>query len=98
MRESNFRTEFLKRVKDLRPNEIFVEFADPHRINGIPDVIIFYRDKHVRLETKKSSDASKRKHQNYYIDLFNSFGVYSAFLSPENEEEVFNAIRRYFKI
>ena len=42
MSEASFRTNFLKKVKDLSP-EIFIEFADPHRVNGIPDVIIFYK-------------------------------------------------------
>lgn len=97
MSEASFRTNFLKKVKDLSP-EIFIEFADPHRVNGIPDVIIFYKGKHARLETKRSKDASKRLHQEYYINYFNSQGIYAAFLMPENKEEVFNALRRYFEI
>lgn len=97
MSEATFRTGFIKKLKKLSP-EIFVEFADPKRVNGIPDLIIFYRDKHARIETKKSKTASKRLHQEYYIQLFNSYGVYSTFLSPENEEEVLNELRRYFQI
>ena len=97
MRESNFRTNFLKDFKALSP-DIIIEFADPNRRNGIPDVIIFYKKKHARLETKRSKNASKRLHQQYYIDYFNSQGIYAAFLTPENKEEVFNALRRYFKI
>lgn len=97
MAEALFRTNFLKKVKDLSP-DIFIEFADPGRRNGIPDVIIFYKDKYARIETKRSKDASKRLHQQYYIDYFNSIGIYAAFLSPENKEEVFNALRRYFEI
>lgn len=97
MSEATFRTKFLKDVKDLSP-DIFIEFADPQRCNGIPDVIIFYKKKFARIETKRSKIASKRKHQEYYIKYFNSQGIYAAFLTPENKEEVFNALRRYFKI
>jgi hypothetical protein len=97
MSEATFRTKFLKDVKDLSP-DIIIEFADPQRRNGIPDVIIFYKKKFARIETKRSKNASKRLHQQYYIDYFNSQGIYAAFLTPENKEEVFNALRRYFKI
>lgn len=97
MNESQFRTNFIKKLKKISP-EIFVEFADPGRVNGIPDLIIFFKNKHARIETKKSKNASKRQHQEYYINLFNSYGVYSTFLSPENEEEVLNELRRYFEL
>ena len=97
MSEATFRTKFLKDVKDLSP-DIIIEFADPQRRNGIPDVIIFYKKKFARIETKRSKNASKRLHQQYYIDYFNSQGIYASFLTPENKEEVFNALRRYFKI
>lgn len=97
MTESQFRTNFINKIKKLSP-DIFIEFADANRVNGIPDVIIFYKNKHARIETKRSKNASKRLHQEYYINKFNSYGVYSTFLSPENEEEVINDLRRYFKI
>lgn len=97
MRESTFRTGFIRKLRLLSP-DIFVEFADPSRVNGIPDLIIFYRDKHARIETKRSKNASKRLHQEHYIQLFNSYGVYSTFLTPENEEEVLNELRRYFQL
>ena len=95
--ESTFRTGFIKKLKKLSP-DIYVEYADPKKINGIPDLIIFCREKYARIETKKSTNASKRLHQEYYINLFKSQGVYATFLSPENEEEVLNELRRYFKI
>ena len=97
MSEATFRTKFINKMKKLSP-DIFVEFADPSKVNGIPDLIIFCKDKHARIETKRSKNASKRLHQEYYISLFNSYGVYSTFLTPENEEEVINELRRYFKI
>lgn len=97
MRESEFRTKFLHDFKKLSP-DIIIEFANANRRNGIPDVIIFYKKKHARLETKKSKDASKRQLQEYYIEYFNKQGIYAAFLMPENKEEVFNELRRYFKV
>ena len=77
---------------------LIIEFANANRRNGIPDVIIFYKKKHARLETKRSKDASKRQLQEYYIEYFNKQGIYAAFLMPENKEEVFNELRRYFKV
>lgn len=97
MNEARFRTNFLKRLKDLN-GDIMIEFADAGRQNGIPDVIIFFKKKHARLETKISKDASKRLHQEYWINKFKKDGIYAEFLTPENEEEVFNGLRRYFKI
>lgn len=95
--ESAFRTSFINKLKSLSP-DIMVEFADPKKVNGIPDLIIFFREKYARIETKRSSTASKRLHQEYYINLFKSQGIYATFLTPENEEEVLNELRRYFKI
>ena len=102
MREASFRTNFInkfcERTNKKLYSDIFVEFADPGRVNGIPDLIIFYKNKHARIETKRSKDASKRLHQEYYINKFKQEGIYSEFLTPENEEEIINGLRRYFKI
>ena len=102
MSEATFRTKFInkfcERTGKKKNVDIFVEFADAGKVNGIPDLIIFYKKKYARIETKREQDAAKRLHQEYYINMFKKQGIYAEFLMPENEEEIINGLRRYFKI
>ena len=49
------------------------------------------------LEIKISKQASKRTTQKYYINKFNEMS-YAAFVYPENEDEVLDALQRTLKV
>jgi hypothetical protein len=68
---------------------------DPNYIQGIPDLLVLYNDKWAALEVKRSSNARHRPNQDYYVDKMNNMS-YATFIYPENEESVFNSLRRLF--
>lgn len=69
---------------------------DSSYIQGIPDLLVLFRNKWAALEVKKSNTASHRPNQDYYVDKMNDMS-YAAFIYPENKEEVLNGMARSFE-
>ena len=69
---------------------------DSGDIQGIPDLLILYKNKWATLENKRSATASKRPNQEYYVNKMNEMS-FSRFIFPENKEEVLNELRKAFK-
>lgn len=90
--ENVYQSELIKKIKQLIPGS-FVLKNDPDYIQGIPDLLILYKDKWAMLEVKRSSDDKHRPNQDYYIDKFGEWS-YSSFIFPENEEVVLNELQQ----
>lgn len=95
MRESKFQSELKKEIAERFPGCIITK-NDANYIQGIPDLLVLYEDKWAMLECKKNASAKHRPNQDYYVDKLNKMS-YSAFIFPENKEEVLNAMERSFK-
>lgn len=95
MLENRFKTKLVRELKDLFPGCI-ITHMDPNEIQGIPDLLILYKDKWAALEGKKNGKASVRPNQSYYVDLMNDMS-YAAFIYPENKEEVLNELSQIFQ-
>lgn len=93
--ERDFQAGLIKELKNRFPGCVVVK-NDPNYIQGIPDLLVLYEDKWAALECKKSANAKKRPNQDYYVDKMNQMS-YSAFICPENKEEVLNDIQQAFK-
>ena len=93
--ESEFQSKLIKELKMLFPGCIILK-NDPEYLQGIPDLLILYKQKWAMLECKKSSKASKRPNQKYYIDKLNEMS-FAKFIYPENKEEVLNELQQAFK-
>ena len=95
MKESKFQSNLIKKLKDMFVDCIIMK-TDPNYIQGIPDILILYKNKWASLECKKSSIASHRPNQSYFVDMMNKMS-FSRFIYPENEEEILNELQRTFK-
>ena len=94
MRESNFQADLKKELKRIFPGCIITKL-DSGDIQGIPDLLILYKNKWATLECKKSKNESKRPNQEYYVRLMNEMS-FSRFIYPENKEEVIDELQQTF--
>ena len=93
--ERDFQAKLIKDIKKLFPGCMVMK-TDPTCIQGIPDLLILFKNKWASLEVKKSVGASKRPNQEYYVDKMNEMS-FSKFICPENKEEVLDELRKAFK-
>lgn len=94
MLENRFKTNLVKELNAMFPGCI-ITHLDPNEIQGIPDLLILYKNKWAVLEGKKNARASARPNQPYYVDLMNDMS-FAAFIYPENKDEVLDALYLHF--
>ncbi len=92
MLESKYQKRIIKILEKEFPGCLILK-NDPTYIQGIPDLLILYKDKWASLEVKRSSTSPIRPNQKYYVNLMDEMS-YSSFIFPENEEEVLNDLQR----
>lgn len=92
--ESEFQRKLIKELKERFP-ECIVLKNDPNYIQGIPDLMVLGKNKWAALEVKKSAKADHRPNQDYYVEKMNDLS-FSAFIYPENKEEILNELERTF--
>lgn len=93
--ESKFQADLILELKDRFPGCIVMK-NDPNYIQGIPDLVILYGDRWASLEVKRSSTATQRPNQEYYVELMNIMS-FSRFIFPENKEEVLDELQQSFR-
>lgn len=94
MRESKFQADLKKEIKKRFPGCIVTKM-DSSDIQGIPDLLILYKDMWATLENKRSADAPKRPNQEYYVNKMNKMS-FSRFIFPENREEILRELENKF--
>lgn len=94
-RESEFQKNLKKELKEMFPGCIVTKL-DSGLIQGIPDLLILYKDKWATLENKRHKNASKQPNQEYYVDLMNKMS-FSRFISPENKDIVLKELKKKFR-
>lgn len=95
MIENQYQAELKKRLKSMFPGGLVTKL-DSSDIQGIPDLLILYKNKWAILEVKKDAEAPHRPNQDYYVTKLNNMS-FSRFIFPENEEEVLNELYKAFK-
>lgn len=94
MLENQFQSKLIKELKERFKGCIVLK-NDPCYIQGIPDLIVLYKDKWATLECKKSEKAHKQPNQEYYVNKMNEMS-YSRVIFPSNKQEVIDELQRYF--
>lgn len=95
MKENKFQADLKKELRAIFSGCIVTKL-DSSDIQGIPDLLVLYKDKWAALEVKKSATASHRPNQDYYVTKMNAMS-FSRFIYPENKEDVLDELRESFK-
>lgn len=95
-RENKFQANLIKEIEARFPGAIVMK-NDANYIQGIPDLTILYKDKWATLECKKSQNATHRYNQDDYVEMMNNMS-FSAFIYPENREEVLNELQTALRV
>lgn len=95
MLESEFQTKLIKEIKSMFP-ECIVMKNDADYIQGVPDLLVLYKDKWASLECKRNAGARKQPNQDYYVKRMDEMS-FSRFVYPENKEEVLNELQQAFQ-
>ena len=91
--ESGFQDRLINKLKDLFPGCMFFKMD---QIQGIPDLLVLYKNKWASLECKRSAGAKRQPNQEYYVGKMNEMS-FSRFVSPENKEEVLDELQQIFE-
>lgn len=94
MLESKFQANLIKKLKNIF-SDCFVLKNDPTYLQGVPDLLVLYKNKWAALECKKSSTARHQPNQDYYVGRMNDMS-FSRFICPENEKEIIDELKHYF--
>ena len=90
--ESGFQDSLIKQIKKILPGSMVFKMD---QIQGLPDLLVLYKDKWFSLECKRAANAKKQPNQEYYVNLMNEMS-FSRFICPENKEEVLNDLQNMF--
>lgn len=95
MLERDFQSKLVKELKVWFPDCIVFK-NDPTYKQGVPDLIILYKNKWATLECKRDASAPLRPNQMYYVDKMNHMS-FSAFVYPQNMISVLTQLREHFE-
>jgi len=91
--ESGFQDRLIKELKELFPGCMTFKME---QFQGIPDLLVLYKNKWASLECKKSAKAKRQPNQEYYVEKMNDMS-FSRFVYPENKEEVVYELQQAFE-
>lgn len=95
MKESEYQKSIIRKLEDMFPGCLITKIDTSFR-QGLPDVLILWKQYWATLEVKASKSASSQPNQDHYIERLNDMS-FAAYIYPENEEEVLFALQQAFK-
>lgn len=100
MLESRFQSGLIKELKK-RFEGCIVMKNDADYIQGIPDLLVLYKDKWAALECKRDGKAIEKSKTNQpsqrrYVERMNDMS-YASYICPENKKEVLDDLERTFR-
>ena len=91
--ESGFQDSLIKQIKKILPGSMVFKMD---QIQGLPDLLILYKNKWASLECKRTATAKRQPNQEYYVNLMNEMS-FSRFISPENREDILDELQSAFR-
>ncbi len=99
MRETGragYKARLMKELELRFPGCVIIHL-DPNTVHqGVPDMLILYRNKWAMLETKAAANSAKRPNQEFFVNFYNEL-AFAAFIYPEIEEDVLNDLQQAFE-
>ncbi len=96
MLENAFQSKLIKDLKKRFPGCIVLK-SDSGYLQGIPDLLVLYKDKWASLECKQTEQSKKQPNQEYYVGKMNEMS-FSRFIFPENKEAVLDDLQQTFEL
>ena len=93
MNENVFQSFLIKEIKKRFTGAIVIK-TDPTYIQGLPDLLILFKDCWGALEVKKNAKAHHQPNQDFYISKMNAMS-FASFICPENYEEVLDDFEEF---
>lgn len=90
--ESGYQATLIKRLRKILPGCVIQKLDEQYQ-QGIPDLLILFRDQWAILEVKKSESEPYQPNQEWFIDKFNAMS-FAAMICPQNEEEVLRDLQQ----
>jgi hypothetical protein len=93
--ESKFQAKLVTKLRLLFPGCMILK-NDSGYLQGVPDLVLLYRDRWAMLEVKKDKPSRYQPNQEYYLQMLNEMSFASR-IDPSNEQEVLSALQRAFE-
>jgi hypothetical protein len=97
-RESKFQSDLIEKLRKLFPG-CFILKNDTDYLQGVPDLLILWRDRWAILECKRKRPTKAsdwEPNQEWYLEQLNQMS-FAACIYPENEEEVLDELQQAFR-
>ena len=91
--EGAFQDRVRKDILEMFPGSIVTKLDGAQ---GIPDLLILYKDRWATLECKKDSKAHHQPNQDYYVNKMDQMS-YARFIYPENKEDILNELEEVLR-
>lgn len=95
MLESKYQALIIERLQAVFPDCIILK-NDEQLFQGIPDLLVLNGPWWAMLEVKPSARSRHRPNQDYWVDVLDRMS-FAAFIFPENEDEVFDALEHSYQ-
>jgi len=94
MLESAFKTNLSKELRSMFPGCMLLK-NDANYLQGVPDMLVLWGPHWAMLETKAAPKSKRQPNQEHYVERLDRMS-FSAFICPDNKEEVLDALQSAF--
>lgn len=93
--ENKYQARLMKKIKRMFPGCQLLK-SDPGYQQGMLDWVLLFDGFWASLEIKDSASAKVQPNQDYFVKKLDDMS-FAAFIYPENEDEVLNALQQAFE-